>query len=70
MTTGIPDLTTEDDFFARGMDSLQVIQIARSLKAGLERAELKANGLEPRTIYTNPTVTNFAAAVRSYAEQA
>lgn len=70
MTTSIPDLTAENDFFSRGMDSLQVIKTARSLKAGLEEAGVKAKGFAPSTIYTNPTVKNLAAAVRSYTEQA
>ncbi len=68
-TGGIPDLATEDDFFSRGMDSLQVIQTARSLKAGLAKAGVDAKALAPSTIYTNPTVLKLAAAVKSYMEE-
>jgi len=68
-TTGVSDLATEDDFFSRGMDSLQVIQTARSLKAGLAKAGVDAKALAPSTIYTNPTVLKLAAAVKSYMEE-
>jgi len=67
-TTGISDLATEDDFFSRGMDSLQVIQTARSLKAGLTKAGVDAKALAPSTIYTSPTVLKLAAALKTYME--
>ncbi|KAK4691469.1 hypothetical protein P7C71_g5539, partial [Lecanoromycetidae sp. Uapishka_2] len=62
-TTGIKDINKEDDFFARGMDSLQVIQTARYLKAGLRECGIEAEGLAPSIIYTNPTVSKLALAV-------
>jgi len=67
--TGISDLAAEDDFFSRGMDSLQVIQTTRSLKAGLAKASVNAKALAPSIIYTNPTVLKLAAAVKSYMEE-
>lgn len=67
-TTGISDLATEDDFFSRGMDSLQVIQTARSLKAGLAKADVDAKALAPSTIYTSPTVSKLVAALKTYME--
>lgn len=64
MTTIIPDLTAEDELFSRGMGFLRVIQTARSLKAVLEEAGVKAKGIAPSTIHNNPTVNNLVAAVR------
>ncbi|KAL8732909.1 MAG: hypothetical protein Q9166_002510 [cf. Caloplaca sp. 2 TL-2023] len=63
-TTGFVDLGSEDDFFAHGMDSLQVIQAARSLRLGLESTGIKSDGLAPSTVYTRPTITKLVAAIR------
>ena len=65
LTTGIKDLNVDEDFFARGMDSLQVIQTARVLRLGLENVNFKVDGLAPSTIYLNPSVTKLTAAIDS-----
>ena len=62
-TTGSKDLNKEDDFFGRGMDSLQVIPTAPYLKAGLQDCGIKAEGLAPSIIDTNPTVSKMASVV-------
>ena len=58
--TGMADIKADEDFFARGMDSLQVIQIARYLKGGLEKGGIRAHSLAPSTIYTHPTIVKLA----------
>ena len=58
--TGIADMKANEDFFARGIDSLQVIQIARYLRGGLEKGGIRADGLAPSTIYTHPTIAQLA----------
>lgn len=68
-TTGLDELGAEEDFFSRGMDSLQVIQIARYLKSGLQEAGMKIGSLGPSTIYTNPTVTKLTSIVNSFDQQ-
>lgn len=65
---GLEHLGADDDFFSRGMDSLQVIQTARYLKSGLQEAGMKAGNLGPSTIYTNPTITKLTSAVESFAQ--
>ncbi|MCJ1463036.1 hypothetical protein MMC07_001640 [Pseudocyphellaria aurata] len=68
-TTGLDDLGAEEDLFSRGMDSLQVIQIARYLKSGLQGAGMKVGDLGPSTIYTNPTITKLTSIVESFDQQ-
>lgn len=68
-TTGIANLSAEDDFFSGGMDSLQVIQTARLLKLGLERIGIKADDFAPSTIYTNPTISKLTAAVEALTQE-
>lgn len=63
---GLEHLGVDDDFFSRGMDSLQVIQTARYLKSGLQEAGMKVGNLGPSTIYTNPTIRKLASAVESF----
>ncbi|SPQ27494.1 2d27d111-a7df-4dfd-b53e-66ee884047f0 [Thermothielavioides terrestris] len=58
--TGWAGVDDAADFFERGMDSLQVLQLARALRRGLYRPDL---GIP--TVYQNPTVRQLAAAVVS-----
>ncbi|PWY95993.1 acetyl-CoA synthetase-like protein [Aspergillus sclerotioniger CBS 115572] len=62
----IPILGMDDDMFSAGVDSLQVIQIARLLRVSLDKAGIKVF-IEPRTIYTHPNLTQLAAFVYSLA---
>ena len=66
---GLEQLGVNDDFFSRGMDSLQVIQTARYLKSGLQEAGMKVGNLGPSTIYTNPTITKLTSTVESFEQK-
>ena len=67
LATGIADIRPEDDFFSRGMDSLQVIQTARLLRLGLEDSGIRSASLAPSTIYTRPTIVKLSAAIAELA---
>jgi aryl carrier-like protein len=54
MTTGWDALDDTDDIFVRGMDSLQAIQLLRSLKFGLPMESLDIS-----TIYNHPSVASL-----------
>jgi thioester reductase-like protein len=58
-TLRLPALGLEDDFFAAGVDSLQVLQLGRVLSASVEKT------IEPRTIYANPSIAQLASFVYS-----
>ncbi|PWY69123.1 acetyl-CoA synthetase-like protein [Aspergillus heteromorphus CBS 117.55] len=65
LTQGIlqlPTLNIDEDLFAAGVDSLQVIQLARVLRVSLEKAGHET-AIEPRVIYTHPTITQLAGFV-------
>lgn len=58
----VDDLDIKVDLFTVGMDSLQVIQLSRMLRASLRKAGVEISGKEinPRAIYTYPSVTKLA----------
>jgi thioester reductase-like protein len=56
--TGWPILGDSDNLFARGMDSLLALQLARALRRTLSRPSLALS-----TVYQNPTVAGLAAAM-------
>lgn len=62
-TVGYESISLDADFFTLGMDSLQVIQTARYLKAGLKKAGMKADEVAPSFIYTNPTILKLSSAI-------
>ena len=62
-TVGYESISPDADFFTLGMDSLQVIQTARYLKAGLKKAGMKADEVAPSFIYTNPTILKLSSAI-------
>ena len=68
--TGFEILAINDDFFVQGMDSLQVLQVVRNVKAGLNSKGIKVDTLAPSTIYTNPTASKLAAAVLALKDHA
>lgn len=59
---GVESLSPEQDFFASGMDSLQVMKIARQLEAALD-GKYRADTIS-RMIYSNATVATLAAALK------
>ena len=67
--TGIADMKANEDFFSRGIDSLQVIQIARYLRGGLENSGIKAHGLAPSTIYTRPTIAKLTQEIKHLTQE-
>ncbi|KAK3308608.1 uncharacterized protein B0T15DRAFT_391903 [Chaetomium strumarium] len=58
--TGWHDVDDSVNFFERGMDSLQVLQLTRTLRRGLYRSDLGIS-----TVYQHPTVPQLTAAVIS-----
>ncbi|RYC63917.1 hypothetical protein CHU98_g2299 [Xylaria longipes] len=54
-----PQLDPDTNFFAAGIDSLQVINASRLLRAGLAAAGY-ATELQPRIVYNNPTPHRLA----------
>ena len=64
-TVGYESISPDADFFSLGMDSLQVIQTARYLKAGLRKAGMKADEVASSFIYTNPTILKLASAIET-----
>ncbi len=67
---GLKDLTFEQDFFAAGMDSLQVMNLVRQLRSSFRDHDggTVARLVSPRIIYSNPTVLKLATAVDYLAE--
>ncbi|TGO49101.1 hypothetical protein BCON_0221g00130 [Botryotinia convoluta] len=57
-TTSWPDLDVNEDFFARGMDSLQALTVVRKLRRGLGITSIASS-----TLYTNPSIAQLARAV-------
>ncbi|KAI1747116.1 hypothetical protein F4782DRAFT_451716 [Xylaria castorea] len=56
------ELESDADFFSSGVDSMQVISVARLLRAGLESAgyQIDADAVATRVIYGNPTPEKLA----------
>ncbi len=62
--TDVQGLPMDQDLFAAGIDSLQVIRIARELRFQAKRAGLVKSGTEeflPTAIYAHPTLNQLAA---------
>ncbi|EME39171.1 hypothetical protein DOTSEDRAFT_75050 [Dothistroma septosporum NZE10] len=55
----------DDDFFALGMDSLQVMRLTRRIKTALAQKGV-TKGMDARLLYNNPTVTCIAQAIMSH----
>ena len=67
---GLQDITFEKDFFAAGMDSLQVMNLVRQLRSSFRdhHGGAVARLISPRTIYSNPNVSKLAIAVQFLAD--
>ncbi|KAL2803134.1 acetyl-CoA synthetase-like protein [Aspergillus granulosus] len=55
----LPALGLDDDFFAAGVDSLQVLGLTRVLSASVEQV------IEARTVYAHPTIAQLASFIYS-----
>ena len=53
----------DDDLFAFGLDSLKVANVVRHINASLEKAGSGNFRIQPRSIYTNPTVNQITLSV-------
>ncbi|KAK4195711.1 hypothetical protein QBC40DRAFT_18157 [Triangularia verruculosa] len=64
---GAPKLDSDTDFFSVGVDSMQVINLSRLLRAGLETAgvTIDSSALATRVIYGNPTAKRLSEYVWS-----
>lgn len=60
-TVKLPTLAVDDDFFTVGVDSLQVLQLARVLSTSVKKT------VEARSIYSNPTIAQLSSFVNSLA---
>jgi thioester reductase-like protein len=72
MRIGSTCLDEEADFYAAGIDSLQMILAARLLRSGIEASGLAFDVelIKPSTIYGNPTPRRLAAYILSSASSA
>lgn len=64
-TLHIPDIDPDTDFFAAGIDSMQVLTMSRALQRGLRAAGIStdASTIASRVIYTNPTPRRLASSL-------
>ena len=58
-TLKMPTLGADDDFFTMGVDSLQVLQLARVLTASVKKS------IEARRIYGHPTIAKLSSYINS-----
>ena len=67
---GLRDVKFDQDLFATGMDSLQVMNLVRQLRSSFRDHDggVLTKLISPRTIYTNPTVLKLAASIQYLAE--
>lgn len=68
---GLQDLADDEDFFAAGADSLQVMNLVRQLRASFSGKDggISADLISPKIIYSNPTASKLAAALHSLTKQ-
>ena len=64
--TELPELSTKQDIFVAGMDSLQVLTVVRKIKSIVEsEAPEHAHHVVASLIYSNPTIQQLATALRA-----
>lgn len=58
----MPDISTKQDLYGAGMDSLMTMQAARTLQRDVctRKPDVKPDTITPQTIYANPTVEQLA----------
>lgn len=60
----LKDFNDKDNFFIAGMDSLQAVQLTRSLKAALALPDLEIS-----TVYANPSISTITQAILKLSEE-
>ena len=67
---GLQKITFDQDLFAAGMDSLQVMNLVRQLRSSFRDYDggAFAHLISPRTIYSNPNVFKIVTAVKYLAD--
>ena len=67
---GLQDVAFDQDLFAAGMDSLQVMNLVRQLRSSFRDHDggVLTKIISPRTIYTNSTVLKLVASIRFLAD--
>lgn len=63
------DFLDEDDFYVNGLDSVQTVELARLLKAGLKPSFGELKWLTGQTIFDFPCVANLADALETFLTQ-
>ncbi|KAL8688473.1 MAG: hypothetical protein Q9218_005624 [Villophora microphyllina] len=65
-TGNFKDISAEQDFFGRGMNSLQVMTWVRQIKSSVARENSKAAAyVTAKLIYSNPTINRLASAIHT-----
>lgn len=59
-TTTLDVSSDDDNFYQLGMDSLQTLQLSRSLKTSLRKAKLRLDILTPSFVYSHPTLRQLS----------
>ncbi|RFN54485.1 linear gramicidin synthase subunit d [Fusarium flagelliforme] len=62
---GVTGLEVDTDFFAAGIDSLQIINVTKIMKTTLQAANIDTTEFEPRTVYQHPTAKELASYILS-----
>lgn len=59
------DITSTEDFYSAGLDSLMTIQVSRTLQRGtqLRQPAVRPDAITPQVIYANPTMQQLSAVV-------
>ncbi|KAH7193917.1 uncharacterized protein B0J16DRAFT_87053 [Fusarium flagelliforme] len=62
---GVTGLEVDTDFFAAGIDSLQIMNVTKIMKTALQAANIDTTEFEPRTVYQHPTAKELASYILS-----
>ena len=67
---GLRDVAFDQDLFAVGMDSMQVMNLVRQLRSSFRDhgGGILTKLISPRTVYSNPTILKLAASIQYMAE--
>ena len=64
----VQGLASDADLFERGLDSLQVLTISRALNDALIHRGATSKFIEPKTVYSNPSIGALVKAVQELVE--